>query len=367
MKVLHILNELKPSGAEVMLELAAHGWRELGCDLHILSVANSRGPYAECLEQAGWTIHLFDCRAGRLGIIGVLAQAIRQIGPDVVHIHSERRILPNCLAVWRCGIPMFRTLHNNFLFGGWLRLQKKLERLICRRLGLRQVAISASVHSNELKRFANPSRVCWNWFDASRFWPPTGEEKIAARQRLGLPADRQILVSVGNGSQIKNYAAIIEALADPRHRSRLYYQVGLAHPDGRDQALATQHQLGERVRFCGPQAHVIDWLWACDLYVMPSLYEGLSLAAAEALAAGCHCLFASSPGLVDFQAFGVEAIWAQPTAAAVAEAIDHGLANRLAEAELHHNSAIIREAFAVAPRARAYFDLWVSALPPSAR
>jgi len=367
MRVLHILNELKPSGAEIMLELAAPGWRELGGDLHILSVAQSRGPHAARLEQAGWTIHLFDCRAGRLGVIGALARAIRQIGPDVVHIHSERRILPNCLAVWRCGIPMFRTVHNNFLFGGRLRQQKKLERLICRRLGLRHIAISTSVQSNELQRFANPSQVCWNWFDARRFQPPTAEEKIAARQRLGLPADRPILVSIGNGSDVKNYAAIIGALADPRHRSLLYCQVGLPHPGGRDQALATQHQLGERVRFCGPQDNVLDWLWACDLYVMPSLYEGLSLAAAEALAAGCHCLFASSPGLVDFQEFGVTAGWADPTPAGVAEAIGQSLANPLTESVLHRNSELIREALAVDVGSRAYFDLWVSAAHNSAR
>jgi glycosyltransferase involved in cell wall biosynthesis len=276
MRILHILNELKPSGAEVMLELAAPEWLRLGCDLHIFSMAKTRGVYADVLEQSGWQIHLSNPDEATLTRISDLARMVREIGPDVVHIHSEGKNLPNSFAIRRCGIPIARTVHNNFQFEGSLRQRKKLERLICRLLGVRHVAISKSVQNNELARFSNPSEVCWNWFDASSFRPPTAAQKIAARQRLGLPMDRKILVSIGNGSDVKNYAAIVEALADPGHRSLLYYQVGLPHPEGTDQALAKKHQLGASVRFYGPTDTVLDWLWACDLYVMPSVFEGLS-------------------------------------------------------------------------------------------
>ena len=57
MKVLHILNELKHSGAEVMLRLAYDRFKGSGIDSHILSPSNEGGDYAAILKQTGYKIH----------------------------------------------------------------------------------------------------------------------------------------------------------------------------------------------------------------------------------------------------------------------------------------------------------------------
>jgi glycosyltransferase involved in cell wall biosynthesis len=345
-----------------MLGLAAPIWRELGCDLHILSIANNCGVYAKELERAGWKIHLANPSKAMTARIADLTSIVRKISPDVVHIHNESNNLLNCLAIRICGIPVARTVHNNFQFNGLLRLRKKFERMICRLFGVHHVAISKSVQENELVRFSNPSQLCWNWFNAGSFRAPSPDERVDARQRLGLPLERKIVVSVGNGSDVKNYACIIDALSEPDLRSLLYCQVGLQHPDGVDQALVVKHGLGDSVRFCGPSDTVRDWLWACDLYVMPSIFEGLSLAAAEAIASGCNCVFASSPGLVDYDSFGAEVFWTEPKAKSLAEAIRRGIDNPIDDIVLQQNSELIRQSFSVESRSLAYYDLWVSAL-----
>ena len=57
MKVLHILDELSHSGAEVMLQLAYKKFEGSGIDSHILSTGNDIGGYATFLGDTGYKIH----------------------------------------------------------------------------------------------------------------------------------------------------------------------------------------------------------------------------------------------------------------------------------------------------------------------
>ncbi len=56
-KVLHILNSLRPSGGEVMLKLAAPFWQSQGLALSILSTGTQPGPFADSLNNAGYEIY----------------------------------------------------------------------------------------------------------------------------------------------------------------------------------------------------------------------------------------------------------------------------------------------------------------------
>jgi glycosyltransferase involved in cell wall biosynthesis len=366
-KVLHIMNELRPSGAEVMLELAAPIWQRLGWRLQLLAVAESPGPFAERLEKAGWEVAHVPRDGSASELIDRVSRMVRKLAPDVVHLHQEGKSLPLCRAVHRTGTPMLRTVHNNFPFGGLLRHRKTLERWLCRRMGLQHVSISSSVRDNERSRFRNPTELCWNWFDASRFRPPTEGEKLAARARLGIPADRRVLVSMGNGSDIKNYRAVVEAVAIIGDPSIHYYQVGNPHTGGVDAALARDLGIPGQVHFPGPTSAVLDWLWASDVYVMPSIFEGYGLAAVEALAAGCACVFADCPGLADFRAFEISAQWVHPEPTTFASAIAAALRRPLSPAEAAANSERVRSEFAVEHRAGKYHEMWLRFLrSPSA-
>jgi glycosyltransferase involved in cell wall biosynthesis len=54
-------------------------------------------------------------------------------------------------------------------------------------------------------------------------------------------------------------------------------------------------------------------LYAADLYVMPSLYEGFSIAALEALSAGLPAVLSDVPGLVDLRGIFPDLFYAPPT------------------------------------------------------
>jgi len=345
-----------------MLELAAPVWKNLGCELDILAMAETPGPYAGRLESAGWRISHVSPSCGTLELIDRVTRIVRMLAPDVVHLHQEGKSLPLCRAVYNAGVPMCRTVHNNFPFNGLLRRRKTLERWLCRLMGLQHVAISSSVQENERSRFGNPTELCWNWFDSTRFRPPVATERTEARARLGIPVESKVLVSMGNGSDIKNYRVIVEAVAAIGDPSLHYYQVGNTHPNGVDAAVAREKGISDRVHFPGPTSAVLDWLWASDVYVMPSVFEGYGLAAVEALASGCTCVFAECPGLADFREFDISARWEKPDPSAFAVAVATALRDPLAEAAAAANSQIVRSEFAVERRARGYHGMWMRSL-----
>ncbi len=59
MKVLHILNELKFSGAEIMYVDAAPIFQRLGCDLSIVNTSKHLGVYTPFFEKAGYKVFFF--------------------------------------------------------------------------------------------------------------------------------------------------------------------------------------------------------------------------------------------------------------------------------------------------------------------
>lgn len=56
MKILHVLYELKFSGAEIMYVDAADEFRSLGCELYVINSAERLGKYADMFKDAGYKV-----------------------------------------------------------------------------------------------------------------------------------------------------------------------------------------------------------------------------------------------------------------------------------------------------------------------
>lgn len=303
MRLLHILGELKPSGAEQMYRAAARLWREQGLECEILAIGNAPGVFAPRLREAGCRIHhLPFARSARH--VAEVFRFLRKQRYDAVHVDCEQGCFWYALAAYLAGTRrLFRTVHNVFPYSGGLRLRRRLQRSVLRRLGTRMIAISPSVESCERVCFANPTLLIPNWFDDGLYVPAGGEERAQARRRLGLAENTTAFCSVGGCWSYKNHAAVLDALARlPADLDVVYLHAGMEAEDAAERQLAGQLGVSSRVRFLGVVPEVLPVLAASDVYLMPSLYEGFGCAAVEAMGCGLPAILSDVPGLRDFRA-----------------------------------------------------------------
>lgn len=301
MKVLHILNELKPSGAETMLNVAADTFKDNGLQSTVLSTGEIVGNYSVELENNHYIIfHIPFKKQWRF--FKQVYNFIQKNKFDAIHLHTERaNFWFGITALLATNKPVIRTVHNVFEFEGKLKIVRGLQRRLLSKLGLKHISISISVYENELKRFKNKTTLIPNWYDDRNFKPVSSEKKQSIRDKLGITHQKIVIISVGNASRVKNYSAIIKTIARINSSEIVYLNIGLEDGSKTERKLTKKLNLVDNVQFIGPVNNVHEYLMASDVYIMPSLYEGFGIAAVEALSCGLPCIFSDVPGLKDFK------------------------------------------------------------------
>lgn len=119
--------------------------------------------------------------------------------------------------------------------------------------------------------------------------PVVTVDRTEVRRSLGLPNEAQIVLTVARLTEQKGHRYLVEAMPTILQAAPQVYFVWAG--DGPLEA-KLRHQLeelaipAERVIFGGWRNDVLQLLAAADLFVLPSLFEGLPLVVLEALAVG---------------------------------------------------------------------------------
>ena len=170
-------------------------------------------------------------------------------------------------------------------------LRPRLARAL--RRATRVFAVSDSLRrlALELGTPAERTEVVGNGVDVARFHPV---DRIEAREHYNLPADAQVLISVGGLVERKGMHRVIDCLPAllARHSALHYLIVGSGGPEGdmRPELEAQVARLGlaGRVHFVGTVApDDLKWpLSASDVFVLSTRNEGWANVFLEAMACG---------------------------------------------------------------------------------
>ena len=130
------------------------------------------------------------------------------------------------------------------------------------------------------------AHVVYNGVDA-RFTPG---DRTAARERLGLSREGNLLLWVGRMDPVKGLEVLLEACGRLAARDVDFRLVLIGDGPARGAVLegVSRHGLSERVRFAGTVRHeaLPDWYRAADLTVLSSHSEGIPNVLRESLACG---------------------------------------------------------------------------------
>lgn len=338
LRVLQLISTLPVGGAE---EVVAAIMRHLDPELFEVEAATIEGLGAigEELTREGRRVTALNLSLKRTPawrLIGAVRRLLRERQPDILHAHLYHPNLYSRLAAWGLGIPVVCSVHSVYS-------RVKLHRLLFNRLLApwteAVIAVSPQVWADIRKYDRVPPdklHLLHNGVDLQALDLPVSREE--ARKRLQVKGF--VVGAVGRLEEEKGHAYLLEALrllADELPDLRLL----MAGEGRRGEALRRQAAdlgLEEKVRFLGWRRDVPLILRALDLYVQPSLWEGLSLALLQAMAAGLPVVATQVSGFEQIITSGVNGVLVPPRdAVALAAAIrdlygDAAVRARLGEA-----------------------------------
>jgi glycosyltransferase involved in cell wall biosynthesis len=213
-----------------------------------------------------------------------LRDIVRDVEPELVHLHSSKAGLCGRLAV-RGGRPtVFQPQAWSFHAVGGAQNWSAIawERLGARWAHALVCASEAERDQGERAGIRASWRVIYNGVDVERLAEAGEEERRAARGRLGLD-DAPLALCVGRLSRQKGQDVLLDAWPAVTRSVPAAALVLVGSGEDRE-ALEARGVPG--VTFAGERDDVSDWLAAADLVVNSSRWEGMSLAILEAMARG---------------------------------------------------------------------------------
>lgn len=312
MKILHILYELKFSGAEIMYVDAAPLLQDRGCKLTVMATASNLGEYAPYFRQAGYEVVHNPYPRGlnvitRFRYYRQLILFLKRGNFDVVHIHVNAFMWALAFCTWVAGKRPVYTFHSIFPSHYYSYLYHVLQRWSAKNIfGCRFQSISDTVYENELNYYHNKTKKVYNWYGTSRFFPSLNGEKDRIREELDIPKDALVLISIGACSENKRHSEIIKALPliAKEIPSVIYLHLGEGDIETDEKELAAELGVYTLIRFYGNQTDVRNFLVASDIYLMTSKFEGISITTIEAMACGIPAILYDVAGLRDFNKTG---------------------------------------------------------------
>ncbi|MEW5784083.1 MAG: glycosyltransferase [Bacillota bacterium] len=260
---------------------------------------------------------------------------LREIRPALLHIHGFKAALIGAPAARLAGTPLVITVHN---YPADLTGQRFIPHLSILP-GLRKARYIAVSHAlaRELTGWGvNPSliTVIHNGIEPAPF------EKAAALRCAGRVGSGAVVGTVARlvsqkGLDYFLQAAVRLAVRYPKMR---FLVAGDGPERDKLRNLARRLGLGEKMHFAGYSSQIATHLAAMDIFVLPSLTEGLATSLLEAQAAGCAVVAARVGGVPEVVEDGRTGLLVPPAdgaalAAAVVSLVENPLlAVRLARA-----------------------------------
>lgn len=281
--VIVCLNEAGPIGEEI---------RKTGVEFHVLGVTPGlRHPF-----------HLID-----------IERALVAIGPDIVHTFLLTASLYGRLAAMFARVPIIIGTEVNIY-------ENKEPRHIRAERWLMAKTDAVVVSAGSVRDFyidqigAEPSKieVIYNAVDWSAL--QTTKSRDAMREELGLGPYAPVAGIVARLTEQKAHDVLFQALATTPGLERLHLVVvGDGHLRERLEKLAVELGIADRLRFLGARRDLGDLMSAMDMFVMPSLWEGLPLSMVLAMGAGLPVVATNVAGIPEVVSHDVNGLLVPPS------------------------------------------------------
>lgn len=327
-RILHLINTLSSGGAERQLvtylrQESLHGYENIVVlldieDVDSLTTENFLVPEikAEGIQVLGLGLSGSGnwIRAARKLRTWLKANPV-----DLIHTNLLGPNVVGRLAGYFTKTPVLTTYHSlDYLpeaaiyhFSGnilKLRLMRRIDQFLARQACPRVVAVSQCVadHIHEYLNYPlDKIRLIYNPIDPCHMQVTHSNCRDWVREQIGVGSDARVVLNVSRLDFRKNHKLLVESFAEAFQNDPDTHLVLVGSTNNRklkNELLTsiTELKLTNQVHVVGPSLQVADWLAGSDIFVFPSLVEGMGIALAEAMSIGLPCISSNVGPIPEF-------------------------------------------------------------------
>lgn len=328
------------------------------------------GELVKDVEALGFRVHLIPAydhrRVGRyrIGPVLKLAKELRAGRYDIVHTHLFQADVVGRAAALLAGVPhIVKSLHNMGTWKEWHHLfvdrllSSRTDRVICCSEHLRDSAIR--------QEGLPPSQVTtiYHGVDIGRLRVKV--DRAPFLQSLGLDPARRVIGTIGRPIEEKGHSYLLDAIPSivAQHPDVQFLIVGEGRLRGELVSRVAKEPYAPHVHFVGARKDIPELLSVMDVFVFPSIREGLGIALMEAMAAGVPIVASNIAPLSEVASHEETALLVAPRdPRALSHAVnrmlsDSRLCERLKKQAFEHVSSSFAERKMIAELEQVYVDL----------
>lgn len=353
MRVLLIDLEREWRGGQSQALLLLQGLRARGHEAELLSANGAT--LAQRAERAGVTVHRVSATARSAHAAWVLRGLLRRGKFNVIHANDPHGLTAAWLAGAHRALPL--VMARRVIFP----IRRSRVSLARYQAAAQIIAISTAVRSELLAAGLNAERIAIVPDGVEPAAAITANERACARKQWGIPADAPVASYVAWLTGEKGHDLLLDAFAEmSRTLPASHLLLAGSGP--------LQHSLQEKARVTGiaPRVHFLGFIEeprqvyaASDVFLFPSLREGLGSSLLGAMACGLPVVAVEGGATAEVIADGSEGLVVRPAptllaAAAVLLLRDRAMGERLGEAAQRK----VREKFSAGRMVEATLDVY---------
>ena len=286
----HVSTQKTWFGGELQAFLLICGLRERGH--RVIVFARRDGMFSAQARDAGFEVREIARRGRRPTSLWRIRQWLKEIRPDITHAHDSHALTAVGLASIGLKIPL-RVAARRVYFP--IRSTIKFTRLVDIVIAISNPVAQACSDSGIPPEML---RVVHSGIDPSR--ARTGCRDLG-REILNVSRNDILLLMVANLTHCKGHETLLAAMPTilDRHPNVRLALVGSGELDKKLRRKVSFLDLDDSVQFLGFRSDIPDLLAAADLFVMPSLHEGLCTSLIDAMFAELPVVASSAGGIRD--------------------------------------------------------------------
>ncbi|MEG6513896.1 glycosyltransferase family 4 protein [Desulforamulus ruminis] len=220
-----------------------------------------------------------------------LVKYLHSSGTVILHAHSSKGALVGRLAaaIVKTPVVVF-TAHNSIFYEQWPRWKKNLFAMVERflaRLTDRIITVSDALKQELMEQESLPARqltTIYNGIETDKF--NLKLDTLTVRQSLSIPELGPVIGTIARLAPQKGVSYFLKAASLLKDYQVNFLVVGDGPLREELEQEAAELGLKNRVTFAGRRENIPEILATLDIFVLPSVTEGLPLTILEAMAAG---------------------------------------------------------------------------------